>query len=143
MAIAALMGVGLSRLQVDTSTSSFLDRGDPAWARYQESSRIYGGDEIVVVAVAGDEPFDPEVLRSVVELSARFEELPGVRRVDSLATVPLIRATYEGDLELDAALARGVPESEEGWEHLIGWLRRDRIAQRSLFSNDDGENRRW
>jgi hypothetical protein len=31
-AIAALMGVGLARLEIDTSTSSFLDRGDPAAA---------------------------------------------------------------------------------------------------------------
>ena len=135
--IAAIFGVGLFRLEIDTSTSSFLDREDPAWALYQESSRRYGGDEIVVVAIAGEQRYDPGVLAAILELSESFASLDAVRRVDSIATVPLIRASPTGDLEFGAALENGVPQSDADRQQMIASLRRDRIAQRSLVSADE------
>jgi predicted RND superfamily exporter protein len=137
LAIAAITGVGLARLEIDTSTSSFLDRDAPAWDLYQQSSRRYGGDEIIVVGLAGSHAYDPEVLRAVVALSERFSKLRGVRRVDSIATVPLIRGSAQGDLEFDAALRHGVPQSPAERERLIELLRGDRIVQRSLVSEDE------
>lgn len=135
--IAAVSGIALAQLEIDTSTSSFLDRDAPAWALYQQSCRRYGGDEIIVVGVAGDERYDPQVLQRVVELSERFATLEGVRRVDSIATVPLIRASEQGALEFDAALRHGVPQTDAGRARLVALLRGDRIVQRSLVSEDE------
>jgi predicted RND superfamily exporter protein len=127
---------GLARLRVDTSTDSVLDRSDPAWAFYQESQERFGGDEILVVALQAQAPFDPAALREVSRLTDVFEGLPGVRRVDSLATVPVVYATPDGVLELHPALERAPEEPAELERHVRRRLARDRIAPRNLVSDD-------
>ena len=108
LAIAALAGAGIARLEIDTATSSFLDRSDPAWHFYQESLARYGGDEFVTIAVEGARPFDPAALRQVAALSEALLSEPGVLRVDSLSTVSVIAAEPDGVLTLDPPLPRPV-----------------------------------
>ena len=136
--LLAFLGVmpGLARLQVDTSTDSVLDREDAAWQIYQESQELFGGDEILVVAFTGGTPFDPEVLSRVERLSILAAELDGVRRVDSISTVPAIRVDSSGDLDLEAALESAPSEPEARSQHVEARLRGDRIAPRSLVSED-------
>ncbi|MEN8184958.1 MAG: MMPL family transporter, partial [Myxococcota bacterium] len=138
---AALLGAslpGLLRLRVDTSTDSVLDRENPAWAFYEYSQELFGGDETLVVALEGERPFDPVVLAEVRRLTLLFEALPGVRRVDSLSTVPVVRVAKGGVLELDPAL-HGAPRGAEAMSrHVREKLEGDRIAPRSLMS-EDGE----
>jgi predicted RND superfamily exporter protein len=127
---------GLMRVRVDTSTDSVLDRGHPAWTFYEYSQELFGGDETLVVALEGERPFDPALLREVARLTPLFEQLPGVRRVDSIATVPIVRVQEDGVLDLDAALF-GAPEAaSELSKHVSIRLEHDRIAPRSLISED-------
>jgi hypothetical protein len=127
---------GLERLHVDTSTDSVLDRGDPAWSFYQHSQDLFGGDETLVVALEGERPFAAEVIREVARLTRRLESLPAVRRVDSIATVPVVRVAADGTVELDPALA-GAPEDPAALgRHVAGRLDGDRIAPRTLISED-------
>lgn len=135
--LVAVAGLGMLRLEIDTTIGSALNRSDPSWAVYQRSLDRYGGDEFVTVAFEGSEPFDPEALRAVLELTHRFEAIPGIRRVDSLATVPLIRADPQGDLLLEAPLEAGVPPTPEARARLAAAIRKDRIAPRSLISGDE------
>ena len=135
--VAAIAGLGVVRLEIDSTTSSFLDRAHPAWRIYQRSLDLYGGDEFIAVALEAERPLDPATLRSVAELSERFEALPGVRRVDSLHTVPIVDATAGGSLSLEPALAGGVPDTPEGLARLGQRIRRDRLAPRSLISADE------
>lgn len=145
--LALPAAAGLLRLEVDASGDAALDRADPAWAFYQRSKRLFGGDELLVVALRGERPYDPELLARVARLSAAFERIPGVRRVDSLATVPLIRvggpaarrgagaSEPSGTLELEALLER--PHSD--WvvpSRAAALLAPDRIAPGSLVSRD-------
>ena len=109
--LAILSLLGLLHLDIDTTTASFLDREDPAWVDYQRAIQRHGGDEFIVVALEGDAPWDRDLVAALGPLSDKVAQLPGVRRVDSLATVPLMRADGEG-LRLDSGLADGVPESE-------------------------------
>jgi len=132
-----LLAATLTRLQLDTSTSTFLDQTDPAWQIYEQSLYDYGGDEFVVVALEAPTPFAKETLEEIRELTTLMEKLPGVRRVDSLSTVPLIRAGPAGELLLDAALEDGVPQDPAVFEQLIADLRADRIARDSLFSRNE------
>ena len=81
---------GVLRLQIETSTDSVLDLDSAHWEFYQESQLRFGGDEIISVMLEGESPLDAELLGEVVRLTGVFEALPGVRRVDSLATVPLV-----------------------------------------------------
>jgi len=137
VSIAVVSGFGVARLRVETSTDSVLDRSDSSWAFYQESQRRFGGDEILTLLIDGDVPFDPAILREVARVSERFQNLPGVRRVDSLATVPLVRSSSNGDLSLEAALAAGTPETPEALQVLAARVRADRIAPRALVSSDE------
>jgi hypothetical protein len=137
LAFAAAAVAGLSKLRVDTATGSFLDRGGPEWHTYLRSVERHGGDEFLVVALSGREPFDPEGLERVRRLSERFAALPGVRRVDSLATVPLIRRdATTGALRVDALLGEAAPVPEAVPDDLASLLRADRIASESLASSD-------
>lgn len=137
LVLSVLLSLSVSQLDLDTSTSTFLDQSDPAWQIYQRSLDEYGGDEFIVVALEADAPFDPATLESVRQLTRSMEDIPGVRRVDSLSTVPLIRAGKDGELLLDPALADGVPADPAQFEILKETLRADRIATRSLFSSNE------
>ena len=127
---------GVLRLHVDTSTDSVLDRVDSAWQTYQQSQDLFGGDELLVVAFTGSIPFDPDVLAKVEQLSALASELDGVRRVDSLATVPVIRVDAAGELDLRASLVDAPSDPVARSLHVRARLRGDRIAPRSLVSED-------
>ncbi len=135
--VAAIAALGVARLEIDTTTSSFLDRAHPAWRVYQSSLDLYGGDEFIAVALEAERPLDPATLRYVSELSERLAALPGVRRVDSLHTVPIVDAAPSGSLRLDPALGSGVPDTPEGLARLGERIRRDRIAPGSLLSADE------
>ncbi len=137
VSIAVVSSFGVARLQVETSTDSVLDRSSPAWAFYQDSQRRFGGDEILTLLIEGDAPFDPAALREVARLTERFENLSGVKRVDSLSTVPLVQLSSGGDLSLEPALAAGVPETPEDLQALALRVRADRIAPRTLVSSDE------
>ncbi len=135
--IAIVSSFGVAKLRVETSTDSVLNRSDPDWAFYQESQRRFGGDEILTILIDGDTPFDPATLQTIIRITQRFQGLPGVGRVDSLATVPLIQVSSNGDLSLEPALATGVPKTPEALQVLAARVRADRIAPRTLVSSDE------
>lgn len=128
---------GALRIAIDTSTDNVLDRTTPEWGAYQDSLDRFGGDELLTVAFVADTAFDRGVLERIITLTSELEAIDGVRRVDSLSTVPLIRVNEAGDLLTDASLADGVPPTRAGLEELRARLRRDRIAPSSLVSQDE------
>lgn len=136
--LAVVAGAGVARLEFATAPSSFLDRLSPEWNFYQGSLDRFGGDEIVVIALEADAPFDPETLADVARLSRELAALPGVRRVDSLSTVPIVRVRADGVLDLSPALPDD-PESEPGAalaERVRAAVSGDRIVSGSLVSPD-------
>ena len=128
---------GALQLSIDTSTDNVLDRTTPQWAAYQESLDLFGGDELLVVAMASDTPFDRSSLERVVALTEELEAIEGVRRVDSMRTVPLIRVDENLDLDTRASLADGIPSEAVPLAELRESLQRDRIAPASLISGDE------
>jgi predicted RND superfamily exporter protein len=135
-ALALLVSPGVLALRIDTSTDSVLETTDRLWQFYQESQEAFGGDELIVVALEAESPLDPAALETIRTLTAALERIDGVRRVDSIATVPLIRSTPDGAMDLRAALARGVPDSDEAVQALRTELAADRIAPRAFVSED-------
>jgi len=115
---------------------SVLDRADPAWSFYQDSQAAFGGDEILVIALESDVPMDRGILERVIKITEGLEDAPGVRRVDSVSTVPLVTARPDGFLSLDAAFGDGIPASKEGLSQAGARLQQDRLAPRSLVSED-------
>ncbi len=131
-----LAAFGVAKLDVETTTGSVLDRTDPAWSFYQDSQTAFGGDEILVIALESEAPLDRGTLEKVIEISEQLEETPGVRRVDSVSTVPLVTARPDGFVSLDAAFGDGVPESRDELLEIGSLLQADRLAPRSLVSDD-------
>lgn len=128
-----LAAIGIARLEIDTTTDSVLARKAPEWARYQASQERFGGDETVVVLVKSPTPFSPEALHEVSRLTRIFEQFDNVRRVDSIASVPVIRVLDDGALSLDAA----IPTARDISPALVReTLSRDRIAPNNLVSGD-------
>lgn len=131
LAVAAL---GVADLRIETSTDSVLDRSNPDWRFYQESLQRFGGDEVVVVALNADRAFSPDAIQTVASLEETLREVAGVRRVDSLASVPFIEAAPDGALALDP-FVRG--------SNTLGMVSRlreavseDRLAPGTLISAD-------
>lgn len=136
LALIVLAVPGVRILAIETSTDSLLDHDSEPWLFYEQSKAIFGGDELIVVALSSDQPFAVPLLEETIRLTRVFEGIDGVRRVDSLATVPHIRGGADGSLVLDAALEPGIPESSEAREALFAALQAERIAPRSLLSDD-------
>jgi predicted RND superfamily exporter protein len=134
-ALLLVTAPGLLELRFETTASSLLNRVGPDWERYQQSIDEFGGDEVIVVAVEGEGPFDPVVIDEVGRLSEVFEGLSGVRRVDSIHTMPIVRATPEM-LVLDPAIDGPAPRSAAEIERIRALLMTDRIAPGTLFSKD-------
>lgn len=130
-AILFLGAFGVSRVHIDTTTDSVLDTGGSSWVFYKSSQGRFGGDEIVVVALPGRLPFERQVLKDVERLTRELELVEGVQRVDSLASVPLIRVESDGRLQLSPAI-----DGSRGVKALQGLVAKDRIAPRILISED-------
>jgi len=136
LAIVILAGFGAAGLRIDTSTDSVLDREDPAWAFYQSSLATFGGDETLVAAIEAKTPFAPAQLAEIRRLTKQLESIPGVRRVDSLSSLPLIHATQDGTLELNPILAGDLPDTQAERQMMLGRALADRIALGTLLSRD-------
>ncbi len=136
LALCAAASAGIARLEFDPTTESILHQQGPAWSFYQSSVERFGGDEILVVALESERPFDPALLAEVARRSEAFAGLRGVRRVDSIATVPVIRSADDGDLMLDPALPPRPTPGDPELARLPERLAADRLAPESLVSRD-------
>ncbi|MEE3327850.1 MAG: MMPL family transporter [Myxococcota bacterium] len=136
LALAALLTPGLTELQIETSTDSVLDRSHPEWSVYQETQDQFGNDELLVIALRSDRPLDPVSLELVVTLTEELEGIEGIRRVDSLSTVPAIGVNAEGTIDLTPSLEGGPDEPEALRRYVENRLAADRIAPGSLISDD-------
>ena len=137
LGLLLLLTPGLTMLQIETSTDSVLDRNHPEWTFYQEAQGLFGTDEILVVALESDRPLDPNSLEILTGLTEELEGLEGVRRVDSLSSVPAIGVDADGALNLSPTL-EDAPEEAEGLRvYIRSRLELDRIAPGSLISDDE------
>ncbi len=135
-AILLAVSPGLWMLTVDTSTDSVLDRSGESWAFYERSQDMFGGDEIIVVALNSEIPFSAELLEIHDRLAKRFEEIDGVARVDSLSTLPVVEVTSEGRLLLDPALVLPSDTPQDAYARVERMAAFDRILPRTLVSDD-------
>lgn len=129
LAVAAFVALGLLRVDVDTSTSSFLPAGDPVEEALAAKADDFGGDPVIVV-LETDEPRalfnDQESLLRLVGLEGRLAGLPDVAAVygpgtvlnqtagaaqDMLAQISGRRDGYRQEV-MAKARERGLPESK-------------------------------
>ena len=117
MALAtAFVAAGVVRLRFDSSLESLAVPGDPVQEFQRRTERIFGSEEIGVVALVAPDVFRPEVLEALRRVTGRVGAIDGVRRALSVANAPDLAADVLGMTPLmtrgrvDQATARHLQE---------------------------------
>jgi predicted RND superfamily exporter protein len=83
----------IRNLQFDTSPSTLILSGSTEAAYYEEITRIFGNDQIILIGMQGEELLTPKELGQLRELTSALETIQGVKRVLSLTNVQDVRGT--------------------------------------------------
>lgn len=136
VALAGILdpGTGKVRLRVDPALNEMLPDDDAERRFYESLLQRFGSDDYLVVTLHGDALFSHEGLERVVRLTQRLESLPGVQRVESLATALRLRPV-DGDLEITTFL-EDLPDDAAGLQALRADVLGDGLRAGSLVSRD-------
>ena len=125
---------GLTGLKLDTSATGLIAPSDPAVAAYDEIKTVFGDDVAFTIIYRADPVFTPEILASVDRVSYALEDLDGITRVVSLATVGNLKG--EGDvLNTDQVMAYPPETQAEADE-----IRTNALANEVLVGEVAGPN---
>ncbi len=128
---------GASRLQVAMSVETFFGGDDPERAHLEEYRAFWGADDdVLLVVVTADDArgvLTPSRLRAMGGIGEELAAVPGVTAVDSIATVPRLRADRPGTIDLSPILET-MPE--EGFERWRAELLRHPLFVPALLSRD-------
>ncbi len=91
---------GGSRLRIDASVDRLLPAQHPSRDFYQQSRRLFGADEVVVLALANIDVVSDAGLQAIAQLTLALRRLPQLRDVQSLGTVSNVR-NQDGYLEVE------------------------------------------
>lgn len=138
VALTALLGTGLTRLEIDPSTEHVFPAHHPAVQTFARFRATFGGDERLFLAleVREGDVFARPVLEQTRALARALQELPGVERAFGLADVPVLRLTPLGPF-----LAPGLPEDlSQATPEQLETFRREVLSipyvERTLVSSD-------
>jgi len=132
--LLAVAAGGLIRVQIETPARAF----STSRPRSGSSTAQPGAVRQRRVLVAGDRQrgaYDAAALRLIADASRALEALPGVRRVDSLSTLPIIEVV-DGEIRLEPALDPDVDPDAAARMEIARRVEGDRIAARSVVSDD-------
>ncbi|HTO07982.1 MAG TPA: MMPL family transporter [Myxococcota bacterium] len=101
---------GQWRVDFDPSADRLMARHDDAGEFYRLTRKLFGSDETLIVGLLADDVFRAEPLTSLLRISQRVSELPGVHHVSSLATVAVPHGDAD-DIRLSPLLVR-VPDGQ-------------------------------
>lgn len=138
LSAAALVGADPFHLRMDLDPSSepLVPADDPGLAGYRQAVLDFGDDEIFVVAMETDEVFTAENLERIRRVGRAIVALPGVRRVESLTNVTVIRNDSERDLLEVRSLVREIPQDAPGLAALRAQALADPLLVKNLVSPD-------
>ncbi len=74
-------------IHLDSSVDSLLPKDDAEKGYYDEVRRLFGSDEIGVIAVIADDIYTPAVLQKIERLTQEIRQIPEVKSVFSLTNV--------------------------------------------------------
>ncbi len=127
-------GTGQSRLKVDASTERLVAEEDADRRFYDETRRLFGSDDTVIVALAPGDVYRPEVLERIRTISAGIRALEGVREVRSLTNATNLVGNA-GGLEI-VPFVREIPRSDEALAALRAAVEANPLYHGHLVSRD-------
>ncbi|WP_127559897.1 efflux RND transporter permease subunit [Saccharospirillum alexandrii] len=90
------LGSQLPHLQIDTDLEHFIDESKPARQAYNAVKETYGRNDVIVVGIEAADVLSDESLARLADLHRRIEQqVPWVRRVDSLLNAPYQEGTAD------------------------------------------------
>jgi uncharacterized protein len=122
------------QIRIDSSVESMLPKGDPEKQYYDEVRRLFGSDDVAVIAVIADNIYTPPVLEQVRRLTDELRKIPEVKYAYSLSNAPDILAKVTG--EQQDLLMPEIPTTAEGMEELKRKLINNPIYLKNLVSVD-------
>ena len=126
---------GQPLLRIDASADSLLPEGDEARAFYDHVRRLFGADEMLLVALVTDDVFSAEALGHIADLTSAIEAVEGVHHVLSLTNAVNVRGV-DDDLEIAPFVGREIPHRPEELEQLRREVLGNPIYAGNLVSRD-------
>jgi len=125
----------LGQLRLDISPRSFAIEDAPERAFYAEMAQTFGSDEITVVLLRDPALFSPAKLMAIQQTLERLRELPFVKKVESLLTLPDLRVV--DDQVLTEPFFAEPPDSEEATAEILARAKRNPLVLDNLLSADE------
>jgi predicted RND superfamily exporter protein len=133
--LALALGSQLPRLEIDTSTESFLRSDDPARIVYASFLEQFGNDQRIIIALRPRQIFEPAFIATLQEIHrAVGSEVPFVADVTSLVNVRETRG--RGDELIVRDLLEGSPLDAEDLLAIRERALANPLYQNFLFSKD-------
>ena len=135
VALTLLAAFFATRLVIDSSAERLVQQSDPAARYYAEVRDLFGREEVDAVIVFTDDATRPETLEKVARLDARISAVPGVERVQSVASIETVRAGADGSLEY-GKLMPTIPQTPEEASALRSRVDGNPLMGGTLLSRD-------
>ena len=121
-------------LDIDASVDRLLPASHPDRDFYEQTRRLFGGDDVVILALSGIDVVSEQGLQTIENLTHALRALPQLRQVQSLATVSNAR-NRDGFLDVDV-FTRMPVDSEQARHQLRADLSNNALVNRHLVSAD-------
>jgi predicted RND superfamily exporter protein len=134
--ITILLASGIPKIRIEEDIKEMLPKDLPARLALNEVEDIFGGSDVLVVAVSneGQTIFSQGTLAKIIAITDSLDVIPGVIRVTSLATVKHIKGEEWG-MEVTPFLEE-VPETEEDIRTLKNTFYEDSLYVGTMVSQD-------
>ncbi len=123
----------LRRLQFDSSPSTLIISGSAEKHYHERISRVFGSDQILLIAISSDDLLEPGGLQQMRDLTSRLERIPGIKRVLSLTNVSDVKGEKD-----EVTISPLVPEDLQNLdgESLRARILANPLLEGSLVSKD-------
>jgi len=135
LVIAALFGMHLPSVRVDSSTDGFMIEGDPAREKYKSSVKDFGSDNATFIYVKDPNLFDREKLRKVADVFYNLQEIEGVDRVEGIFNATNFKGV-NGTLRTNPFFDEMLTENQKQ----IDQAKADALNNPLMFKNSITEN---
>ena len=129
-----LFGWKIPSIKMNPDIKAMLPQDFPQVISVQKLDEIFGGSEIIVVAVESDSLLSSVTLKKFENLQQDLEDIPGVNRVLSIYSVKEVLSSVEG-FEVNNLLEE-IPETEAEWKELEGRIKSNDLVYENLVSKD-------
>ncbi len=113
--LTVFLGIGMTRLEIDTSFNSLIPGDEPERLVYQRVMDEFGSDNKAIIYIRDKNLWTPEKLERLDQIVRDLKETDHVTRVDSLFSLRTIQGetTADGQRNIESSLViEGLPQTE-------------------------------